>query len=70
MPKYNRDKPRKNETDSIEIKIQSIYGVLRAEMIGKKFNSYIGLESLIKAIQIKENIISQNLSVTLGFNQL
>ena len=55
MPKNNRDKSRKNETDSSEIQIQSIYGVLGAEITDKKCYSYIGLKSQIKAFQIKEN---------------
>ena len=55
MPKYNRDKTRNNKTDSSEIQIQSINGVLGAEIKDKKCYSHIGLESQIKAFQIKEN---------------
>ena len=55
MPDNNRNKSSENETDRSEIKIESIYGGLGAEMMDKKLNSYIGLESQIKAIKIKEN---------------
>ena len=55
MPDKNRSKSRENETDRSEIKIESMKGGLGAEMMDKKLNSYIGLESQIKAIQIKEN---------------
>ena len=62
MPDKNRSKSRENGTDRSEIKIESMKGGLRAEMMDKKLNSYIGLvdsyiglESQIKAIQIKEN---------------
>ena len=55
IPDNNRNKSRKNDADRSEIKIESIYGGLGAEMMDKKLNSYIGLESQIKAIQIKEN---------------
>ena len=54
----NRSKSRENGTDRSEIKIESMKGGLGAEMMEKKLNSYIGLESQIqevKAIQIKEN---------------
>ena len=54
----NRSKYRENGTDRSEIKIESMKGGLGAEMMEKKLNSYIGLESQIqevKAIQIKEN---------------
>ena len=54
IPENNRNKSRENETDSSEIKSESINDVLGADMIDKKFNSNIGLESQIKAIQIKE----------------
>ena len=55
MPDNNRNKSRENETDRSEIKIKSINGRLGAEMMDNKLNSYIGLESQIKAIQFKEN---------------
>ena len=55
MPDNNRNKSRENENDRSEIKIESIYGGLGTEMMDKKLNSNIGLESEIKAIQIKEN---------------
>ena len=62
MPDKNRSKSRENGTDRSEIKIESMKGGMRAEMMDKKLNSYIGLvnsyiglESQIKAIQIKEN---------------
>ena len=55
MPDNNRNKSRENETGRSEIKIESIYGGLGAEMMDKKLNSYIGLESQIKATKIKEN---------------
>ena len=45
LSKNNKNKSRENETDSSEIKIESINGGLGAGMIDKKFNSYIGLES-------------------------
>ena len=54
----NRSKSRENGTDRSEIKIESMKGGQGAEMMEKKLNSYIGLESQIqevKAIQIKEN---------------
>ena len=54
MPDNNRNKSRENENDRSEIKIESIYGGLGTEMMDKKLNSNIGLESKIKAIQIKE----------------
>ena len=37
IPKNNRDKSRKNETDSNEIRNQSIKGVLGAEITGRKW---------------------------------
>ena len=55
MPDKNRSKSRENGTDRSEIKIESMKGGLGAEMMDKKLNSYIGLESQIKAIQITEN---------------
>ena len=55
MSYKNRNKSRENETDRNEIKIESINVGLEAEMMDKKLNSYIELESQIKAIQIKEN---------------
>ena len=55
MPDKNRSKSREIGTDRSEIKIESMKGGLGAEMMDKKLNSYIGLESQIKAIQIKEN---------------
>ena len=55
MPANNRNKSRENENDRSEIKIESIYGGLGTEMMDKKLNSNIGIESKIKAIQIKEN---------------
>ena len=53
MPDNNRNKSRENEADRSEIKIESMNGGLGAGMMDKKLNSYIGLESQIKAIQIK-----------------
>ena len=55
MPDNNRNKSRENENDRSEIKIESIYGGLGTEMMDKKLNSNIGLESEIKAIQNEEN---------------
>ena len=55
MPDNNRNISRENETNRSEIEIESINCGLGAEMMDKKLNSYIGLESLIKAIQIKGN---------------
>ena len=55
MPDNNRNKCRENGTERSEIKIESIYGGLGAEMMDKKLNSYIGFESHTKAIKIKEN---------------
>ena len=55
IPENNRNKSKENETDSSEIKSESINDRLGADMIDKKFNSNIGLESQIKAIQIKES---------------
>ena len=55
MSNNNRNKSRENETDRSEIKIKLMNGGQGAEMMDKKLNSYIGLESKIKAIQIKEN---------------
>ena len=55
MPDNNRNNSRENETDSSEIKSETINGGLGAEIKNKTLNSYIGLESQINAIQIKEN---------------
>ena len=59
-PDNNRNNSRENETDSSEIKSESINGRLRAEIKDKTFNSYIGLESQIKAINCEENQSKQN----------
>ena len=54
--RYNRNKARETETDSSEIRNESINGRLGAEMKDdKKLNSCIVLENQIKANQIKEN---------------
>ena len=53
MSYKNRNKSRENETDINEIKIVSINVGLEAKIMDKKLNSYIGLESQIKTIQIK-----------------
>ena len=55
MPDNNRNKSRENEADRSEIKLESMNGKLEAEMMDKKLNSYMELESHITAIQIKEN---------------
>ena len=60
----NRNKSRENETDRSKIKIESINVGLGAELMDKKLNSYIELESQIKAIQIKKNVKKINLSRT------
>ena len=49
-PEKDRNKSRENQTDSSEIKSESINDILRVDIINKKFDSYIGLGSQIKAI--------------------
>ena len=59
-----QNKSRENVTDRREIKIESINVGLGAEIMDKKLNSYIELESQIKVIQIKKIVKKINLSRT------
>ena len=55
MSGNNRNDSTENETDISEIRSESINDGLGAEIKDKTLNSFFGLESQLKAIQIKAN---------------